>query len=123
VGGSIGFTVRQRWPVDSKERQGGDAVSTAASGLVGPDARLAAETQASLVESPRFLFQPWEQNPLPRVSSRPQCQFGVMICSRQGLVLRMDNSPKAFLAAHVSPRKTAGLAIGAIACELATRAL
>jgi hypothetical protein len=63
--------------------------------------RLAAETEASLVESPRFLFQPWEQNPLPRVSSRPQCQFGAMICSRQGLVLRMDNSPKAFLAAHV----------------------
>jgi hypothetical protein len=96
--------------------------STAGSGLVGPDA-FGGRNSASLVESPRFLFQPWEQNPLPRVSPRPQCQFGVMICSRQGLVLRMDNSPKAFLAAHVSPRKTAGLAIGAIACELATRAL
>jgi hypothetical protein len=114
--------VRQRWPVAPKERQGGGAVSTAGPGLVGPDAHLAAETQRAL-SSRRDFCPALGTKSAPAGFIAPAMSIWCHDLPSSELSAQDGQFSQAFLAARVSPRKTAGLAIGAIACELTTRAL
>ena len=70
-----------------------------------------------------FVPAPREQNPVPGVARCSQCQFGVIICTRQRWGSRSTSLPSALCGPMLHHRKRQALAIGAIASELIPSAL